>query len=283
MDQERSRETFRKLNRQLEKLARKPTAENVHGFRISSRRVEATLEEISANPGRNQKKLLKLLAQLRKRAGRVRDLDAQIAALRSLKISQEPGRKSQLMRVLVEERGQREKKLAGAFDSKTVAEIRRRLRRAAPKLKSSEKTDVFALAQRRVAELAADRGPISEKTLHQYRIVGKRARYLAELAGKDAAVKQFITQLKRMQDVLGDWHDWLQLSARAEDMFGGVPGSPLVAALRNVTRSKFRQAVHSLMETRAALGSKKPSILEPRAPSAQKPAARATASTSAVA
>jgi len=283
MDRQRSRETFRKLNRQLQRLSRKPTAENVHGFRTSSRRVEAILEELGANPSRNHKKLLKLLSRLRKKAGRVRDLDAQIGALRSLKIHQEPGRRAQLIRVLIEERMRREKKVAGTFDSKTVAEVRKRLRRAANKLKGLEEADVFALARRRVSQLGADRGPITEKTLHQYRIVGKRARYLAELAGKDSAAEQFIAQLKRMQDVLGDWHDWLQLSARAEELFGGVPGSALVAALQNVTRAKFRQAVHALMETRAALGSKKPSILEPRASSAQKPSARAIASTPAVA
>lgn len=283
MDRERARETFRKLNRQLQKLSRKPTAENVHGFRTCSRRVETMLEELGVSPSGNQKKLLKLLSRLRKRAGRVRDLDAQIVALRSLKIPQEPARRSQLMRVLIEERARREKKLVGSFDSQTVAEARKRLKRAANQLKGLEKTDVFALARGRVSRLAADRGPITEKILHQYRILGKRARYLAELAGKDSAAEQFIAQLKRMQDVLGDWHDWLQLSARAEELFGGVSGSALVAALQNVTRAKFRQAVHALMETRTALGSKKPSILEPRAGSAQKPSARAITSTPAVA
>ena len=277
MDQERSRETFRKLSRQLDKLSRKPTAENVHGFRISSRRVEAMLEGLIANPGRNQKKLLKQLGRLRKRAGRVRDLDAQIVALRSLKIPQEPARRSQLMRLLLEERGRREKKLAETFDSKTVAEIHQRLKRTEKKIKGQAQTDVLALARRQLVQLGADRGPITEKTLHQYRIVGKRARYLAELAGKDEAATQFIAQLKRMQDVLGDWHDWLQLSARAEELFGGVQDSALVAALQNVTRAKFRQAVQALLETRAALGSKKPSIVESRAASKPQPSTRVTA------
>jgi len=34
--------------------------------------------------------------------------------------------------------------------------------------------------------------------------------------------------------------------------------SALLAALRNVTRAKFRQAVSALVETRAALGEKRP-------------------------
>ena len=156
MEQERSRQTLRRLNRQLEKLARKATAENVHGFRTSSRRVEAILEELG-DSSRNQKKLLKLLSRLRKRAGQVRDLDAQIVALRSLKIPQEPVRRSQLIRQLIEERARREKKLTGAFDSKTVAEVRKRLKRSSNKLEDSAKTDILASARRRM--LAARRRP----------------------------------------------------------------------------------------------------------------------------
>ena len=38
--------------------------------------------DLSLEQGRNDKKLLKLLGRLRKKAGRVRDLDVEIAALR---------------------------------------------------------------------------------------------------------------------------------------------------------------------------------------------------------
>jgi CHAD domain-containing protein len=116
-----------------------------------------------------------------------------------------------------------------------------------------------------------DPGAITEKTLHQFRIAGKRARYIAELAGKDAEASRLIGLLNHMQDVIGDWHDWVQLAERAETLFGGVQESPLVAVLRNVTRAKFRQAVNTLAETRAALTAKKPASITPigRHPSRQ--------------
>ena len=63
---------------------------------------------------RNQKKLVKLLTRLRKRAAKIRDLDAQLGALRSLKVSQEPRRKTQLMQALIELRAEHEKKLRKA-------------------------------------------------------------------------------------------------------------------------------------------------------------------------
>src|SRR6266436_5791027 len=111
LNQESTRLTFRKLNRQLSRLASNPAPENIHKFRASSRRVEVLVADLAQERSRNDRKLLKLLGRLRKKAGRVRDLDVETAALRSLKIPQEPSRKSQLLRNLAEEREKRDKKL----------------------------------------------------------------------------------------------------------------------------------------------------------------------------
>ncbi len=254
---ENTRITFRKLSRQLSKLPGKLSPENVHKFRTSSRRVEVLVSDLSERQSGNDKKLLKLLARLRKKAGRVRDLDVQSAALRSLKIPEQHVRKAQLMRTLAEERSQREKRLAKSLDKKTVAEVRKRLKRAAASLEIPRNADPLALARQNLNALELDQGAITERTLHQFRIAGKRARYLAELADKGAEASRLIALLNHMQDVIGDWHDWVQLAERAEKMFGGVQDSALVAVLRNVTRAKFRQAVNTLSETRAALAAKK--------------------------
>jgi CHAD domain-containing protein len=278
MDQDPSHVAFRRLSRQLAKLTKKPAPENVHKFRTYSRRVEALLDELVPKLSRNDKKLLKQLGRLRKKAGRLRDLDVQIAALRSLKIPQEPGRKSQLMRTLSEERAQREKTLPENFDQETVSQLRKRLNRALREMAIPESTELLSLGMRGVLQLGRERAPLTEKTLHQYRIAGKRARYIAELAGDDPKAAQVVHQLKRMQDMIGDWHDWLKLTQRAEDLFGGVRESSLVAALQNVTRAKFREAVAALAETRMALSEKSPAP-EPtrlgRKP--QEPAARSRA------
>jgi CHAD domain-containing protein len=264
---ERTRAPFRKLVRQLPKLASKLTPENVHKFRTSSRRVEVLVTDLAENRSGNDKKLLKLLGRLRKKAGRVRELDVQSVALRSLKIPQEPGRKSQLMRTLAEERVRQEKKLAKSLDKKTVAEVRKRLKRTATALEIPKNADPLGRARQKLSELEVDQGAVTERTLHQFRIAGKRARYIAELAGKDAETTRLVSLLNHMQDVIGDWHDWMQLERKAEKLFGGVQDSALVSALRNITRAKFRQAVNTLTETRTALGGKKPvSVMTPREP-----------------
>jgi CHAD domain-containing protein len=253
-----TRAIFRKLSRQLSKLAGKTGPEDVHKFRTSIRRVEVLVSDVAEQRNGNDKKLMKILGRLRKKAGRVRDLDAQSAALQSLKIPQEPGRKSQLMRTLAEERAKREKKLVKSLDKKTITEARKRLKRTAATLEIPKNADPLGRARQMLNALEVDQGAVTEETLHQFRIAGKRARYVAELASKDSQANRLIVLLKRMQDVIGDWHDWVQLTEKAEAMFGGVQDSALVAALRNVTRAKFRQAVNTLTETRAALAGKKP-------------------------
>lgn len=278
VDRDRRRLTFQKLDRQLTKLANKPAAEHVHRFRTYSRRVEALLDELVSQPSRNERKLLKRLGRLRKKAGRVRDLDVQIASLGSLRIPQDPGRKSQLRHILAEERARQEKKLVKAFDGETLRQLRKRLKRAAQR-EIPEGTEPLALALRQWARLGRDHSPLTEKILHEYRIAGKRARYLAELAGKNPEAQRLVEQLKRMQDVIGDWHDWLKLTEKAEKLFGGVQDSALLAALRNVTRAKFRQAADALAETRAALGGKK--AVSMQAASDRKPPAQAGRGTAA--
>jgi CHAD domain-containing protein len=278
IDPKRSRLTFQKLSRELTRLVKKPAPESVHKFRTNSRRVEALLSEVVVESHRNDEKLLRLLSRLRKKAGRVRDLDVQIAALRGLKIPGGNGHKAHFMEALVEERAQREKKLARAFDRKTADEIRRRLRRAATRMAIPADTEPLALTLAKLAQLGRDYVPLTEKTLHQYRIIGKRARYIAELSDNEPEAHRVVERLKHMQDVIGDWHDWLKLTQKAEHLIGDVRDSALVAMLRNVTQAKFRQSLDAVAEIRAELAGK---ILRPTTAQARKPsrdeAARAAA------
>src|SRR5271163_2279869 len=135
VDSKRSQAVFEKLEQDLIKLSSKPRAKEVHRFRTDTRRLQTLLGELSPKLDRNQKKLLKLLGRIRKRAGKVRDLDVQLAALRSLKIPGQPRRKTQLVNRLIELRAQQEKKLRKAVDEDSVREIRKRLKRAGKNFK----------------------------------------------------------------------------------------------------------------------------------------------------
>ncbi|MHB8215292.1 MAG: CHAD domain-containing protein [Candidatus Sulfotelmatobacter sp.] len=250
---QRSRAVFQKLERDLVKLSAKPQAENVHRLRTGTRRLQILLGDLSPELDRSQKKLLKLLGRLRKRAGKVRDLDVQLAALRGLKIPQEPRRKTQLMNELIELRERQEKKLRKAADEDTLREIRRRLKRASKHFDPETSRDPLAVAREMLERIHRDDGAMTEALLHQYRILSKRARYAAEFADQSKESTQFIEGIKRIQDALGDWHDWLTLTKTASGQLGEVRESSLVAELHNVTGAKFRNAVTVLSHERAKL------------------------------
>jgi CHAD domain-containing protein len=243
---ERTQQIFRKLERDLVRLSSEQTPENVHTFRTSTRRVETLLKELIPQRTRNEKKLLSLLGRIRKRAGKVRDLDVQLSALRSLKVPQQPRRKTQLMQGLIELRAEHEKKLRKALTKDVVREIRKRLLRAARNLDVKASRDPLAVARRMLAPIEHADGPLTEELLHQYRILGKRARYAAEFAPKSGEADRFIAELKRAQDAVGNWHDWFTLMQTAAQRLGDVGESSLVAVLHNVTRAKFRNAVAAL-------------------------------------
>jgi CHAD domain-containing protein len=247
----RSRVVFRKLEQDLVKLSSKPRAENVHRFRTGTRRLQILLGELSPKMDRNQKKLLKLLGRIRKRAGKLRDLDVQLAALRTLKIPQEPRRKTQLVNHLIELRAKQEKKLRKAVDQETVREIRKRLKRAGKNFNPEASRDPLAVAIAMLEGINREDAPVTEALLHQYRILSKRARYAAEFAEPSPKAQQFIAGVKLIQDALGDWHDWLTLTQTTSEHLGEVRESPLVAELHNVTGAKFRHAVAVLSPMRA--------------------------------
>ena len=250
IDPKRMRAVFQKLEGDLIKLSSKPQPDSVHRFRTGTRRLQILLGELSPKLDRNQKKLLKLLGRIRKRAGKVRDLDVQSAALRSLKVPREPRRKTQLVNQLIELRAQQEKKLRKAVDKASVREIRKRLKRAAGRFDPKTSPDPLAVAKAMLETVDRAGAPLTETVLHQYRILSKRARYAAEFANPSPQADQFIAQLKRIQDASGDWHDWLTLTQTANQHLGDLRESPLVAELHNVTGAKFRRAVAVLSQMR---------------------------------
>ena len=245
----RSQFVFKKVERDLLGITSNQESESVHSFRTTTRRLQILLEELLPERNRNQKKLLKMLDRIRKRAGKVRDLDVQLGALRSLKTPQEPRRKTQLTHSLLELRARHEKKLRKPLTKSEIREIQKRLRRARKELNLESARDPLAVARQMLSRAELPAGAQTEEALHQYRIVLKRARYAAEFAPESAQAKQFIAQLKRMQDAIGSWHDWSSLTHTATERLGDDSQSSLVAALHNVTGGKYRHALAAIAGT----------------------------------
>jgi CHAD domain-containing protein len=247
---ERGKSIFRKTEKELLRLSSGHRADAVHGFRTTTRRLQTLLEQLVADDDRKHKKLLKMLNQIRKSAGKVRDIDVQLEALRSLKVAQEPRRKTQLMQSLIDLRAEQERRLRKLLKKQDIRDIQKRLRRAEGSVNLDSLRDPLSVARQMLRTVPVPKGPADEETLHRYRLVVKRARYAAEFAPKSAESVKFLAELKRVQDALGNWHDWLTLTHTAIGRLGDVNQSSLVAALYNVTRGKFRHAVSAVMATK---------------------------------
>ena len=254
IDTARTKSLFQKLQRTANKLAKRADAEDVHDFRTTARRVETAIAELLPKPNRNTRKLRKQATKLRKRAGRVRDLDVQLVALESLNTGRDAAQKSFLMEALASDRRRREKKLLGALDSNELKSLRKRARRTAKEVLASKVNfDPVARALREFGDLARKQGEISEATLHPYRLRCKRIRYIAEMAGEQPGAEAIVEQLKKIQDAAGEWHDWQVLTSRAEEVFTDLPNPAMVSALRSVTHAKLMEALHVTQEARQVL------------------------------
>jgi len=258
-EQKQGKVVFGRMGRYIGQLVKDTKSEDVHRFRTNSRRVEALLAELVPDNG-NKKKLLKLLSKLRKRAGRVRDLDVQIVFLKNLRVPDRQNHRAQLLELLDEEHSRRSKKLAKSFDTDTVRELHKRLRRAHSEIKL-DGIEPLKLALNLLPKLG--HAPMTEKALHACRIAAKRARYLAELATESASAKTFVEKLKHAQDEVGEWHDVMKLQQRAERLFGTVHDSALVSALQNISRARFRRAANAMATTIADLSERRAAASSP--------------------
>jgi CHAD domain-containing protein len=247
--QNQGRLVFDRMDRYIGRLSNDLTPENVRHFRTNSRRVEVLINTLAPET-RNKKKALKLVAKLRKRAGKVRDTDVQIALLKGLKVPDRQSHRAQLLELLDEEHDRLTRKLSKAADASTLRELRKRLRREQEAI-SFDGIDPLRLAVNALPRV--DQASLTEKTLHAFRLGAKHARYLAELAGESPAAKTFVYKLKRTQDAAGEWHDALKLKERAEKRFGSASESALVSVLQNISRARFRSASHALISAVASL------------------------------
>jgi CHAD domain-containing protein len=259
---ERGKSIFRKTERELVRLSSGHRAEAVHGFRTAARRLQTLLEQLVSDNNRKHKKLLKILNRIRKSAGKVRDVDVQLEVLRSVKVAQEPRRKTQLVQALIELRAQHERKLHKLMKKQDIRELRKRLRRAEESMSFDSSLDPLAVSRQMLKSIPIPQGPIDEEALHRYRLVVKRARYAAEFAPKSTESTKFMAELKRLQDALGSWHDWLTLTQTAAERLGDVSESSLVAVLHNVTRGKFRHAVSAVIAAKGESPATQPRVAE---------------------
>jgi CHAD domain-containing protein len=244
----------------------------VHRVRTGSRRLQAMLEanlRESASPALQQmtKAWLRPLKQIRRAAGEVRDLDVHRKLLEAWVSKESPLPEAASASRLHEQaqvldtwlKGER-KHLAHGMQK----QIRKRQdglaeRQAAllavlgsvsrDNSRAPRSADAVALED---FVRTADAMPLLDaENLHEFRKATKKARYVAESGGaeQDSSVAK---ALKRIQDAIGEWHDWVCLRDEAEAAVG-KDAPDLMAFLERQVERHFVLAMKTTQTTRARL------------------------------
>jgi CHAD domain-containing protein len=90
---------------------------------------------------------------------------------------------------------------------------------------------------------------LDRENLHDFRKGAKKARYVAESEDKDPAAEAMAKAIKRVQDVIGEWHDWDVVRAEAREALhhGG-------AALEAELEARANRAYERAMRITEAMG-----------------------------
>jgi CHAD domain-containing protein len=220
--------------------------ESLHDMRVAVRRSRALFHAgktlIATETGELESEL-KWLGQV---LGDVRDLDVLIDRLRAeaADLEREDQRAANaLLRKLESERKRKRTAMLKALDGQRYFTILDNFESTLGELTPSDSTTTLgSLADAQMKKLrravkALDEDPPDE-ALHDLRKRGKRTRYAAELADRDAVVKR----AKTFQDVLGEHQDSVVAERRLRALASSASPEQALAAGRLIERERARHA-----------------------------------------
>ena len=209
----------------LEAVSRRAGKRDVHHLRTTVRRLEVQL-------GPPPAKIAKLLKKLRKKAGKVRDIDVHLDLLeaplvsargRSASDSPEARAQEKLRSVLQKKRARQRSALRAVVEQfapllqAQLPELVQPLSRPALTLQEARRR--ASRARRRFMRWTHSI-PDQEQRLHQLRIRTKKERYLLEPLRNCEEAMEVAERFKQVQDAIGEWHDWATLAELAERFLG---------------------------------------------------------------
>jgi len=238
------------LSSSIAKLAKEISPKSVHRMRTTIRKAESMVDYARPELGRKQEKSMKLLAGLRKRAGKVRDVDIQMDLLGAIGNGSTAQDRKLLLEIMKDKRAKQAERLARLIERARGTRLFSHLDRVAEKIAESSAfleagEAPLDRAKERLAALAAGfarHGNAKPGVLHQVRIQMKLIRYLAALGEESPEQQQFMEELKSVQDALGAWHDWEELSGTVEKHFGDRVNCPLLLETRALLAARYAAA-----------------------------------------
>lgn len=251
----------RELSSAIARMKGNPSSKDIHRLRTSTRRMESFIDYLHPQMTGKQADALQNLSALRKRAGKVRDLDVQMDLLKQgISNGSTSLDRRRLTQALQEKRDRQLKRSVAAARKIERSRLFIHLQRIEAKAVAQpdsfgDESTPLRQAETQLTELAAEfvsHAKMKPRRMHALRTRMKLIRYQAELAAESNEQKQFLERLKAVQDALGEWHDWEALCAVAEKFFRDRANCPLLVEARALRASKYSaatSAVTSLLDS----------------------------------
>jgi CHAD domain-containing protein len=243
LDTNRIEESLRRVRKTIKKLPAHPTPSEIHRLRTRVRRCEAMLRAF----GIEEPRLLEYLARIRKRAGKVRDMDVLTSQLSKVRVDGEQDCLIQLYEYLGTKRYRnagRVHRLAKKYRNAVDKRLKRVARVFAERAdEGSVMEEATTAALRCSAELGTQRN-LNRGNLHTYRLKLKELRFILQM-GDEARYEEFVEALGENKDAIGEWHDWEELKAIAAKILDHTTGCQLRRELNEIAQQKYESALSS--------------------------------------
>jgi CHAD domain-containing protein len=95
-------------------------------------------------------------------------------------------------------------------------------------------------------------------TLHPYRLKLKELRYVLELEERHPARQELIDAIKKVQDAIGEWHDWMSLGDISTDVLDH-DRCRVIAQIKATAASRFANALAAALSLRSRYAAESPS------------------------
>lgn len=214
----------RDLSHLLPRALEETKSDSIHRVRVTTRRLGSVIHLLSSHLNARKREVMeKDLRKLRRRLGQIRDLDVMLSHL-------PPYRQKypRAVRWLATHLRKQRKKAARQLPGKKNAAAKTRFARSsltaalaavdekAKRVLASEIRRSFSELSARADQLAEAKSATGDGDVdvHALRISGKHLRYSLELVAAAGASleKNDQQQLKKIQDLLGQWHDYAVLA-----------------------------------------------------------------------
>lgn len=249
----------------LERTSRRASKKDVHRLRTTVRRLEVRL---TAAPS----KIANSLKKLRKKAGKVRDLDVHLDLLqpplldgRKLSGAADSRLRPQAeLRSILQKRRDRQRRALRALAKQSAPLLERRLPeliegRTAPAVAVEHARQLASRARQRFLQMTKTI-PEDEQRLHRLRIETKKLRYSLEPLQSFEQAAELAEKFRQVQDAIGDWHDWVTLEQLAQKRLRASDAAPVLAALHARVGREFRRCRRSAQSVRSWIMGSRPAL-----------------------